>query len=137
MGANAGSIKGAVAGYVASRATKAVARAILNFRGSGSGRNKVEKVSSEGRIRCTPEEQRKFLEQKIRNKEWRPTSHKIGGKKAYHDQNNDLWYTQVKKEKNDFEVWRVTGKKAKHQGAIECKKGTLYEGPRHKDEKFE
>ena len=37
MGANAGSIKGAVAGYVASRATKAVARATANaFKGNGS-----------------------------------------------------------------------------------------------------
>ena len=41
------------------------------------------------------------------------------------------------REKNDIEVWKVSGKRAKHVGAIECKYGTLYEGPRHADAKFE
>ena len=61
----------------------------------------------------------------------------IVGKKAYHNQVNDVWYTQVKREKNDFEAWRVKGKRAKHQGAIECKQGTLYESSSHPDTLFE
>jgi len=65
------------------------------------------------------------------------TKHKIGGKPAYYSKEKDLWYTAVKREKNDIEVWKVSGKKAKHQGAMECKKGTMYEGPRHKDQLFE
>lgn len=85
----------------------------------------------------TPQEQRNFINQKLEARSWMKTKHKIGGKPAYYSKENDLWYTAVKREKNDIEVWKVSGKRAKHQGAIECKKGSMYEGPKHKDQSFE
>ena len=45
MGANAGSIKGAIAGYVASRATKAVARASVSFF-KGLGGSEKQRVTA-------------------------------------------------------------------------------------------
>ena len=135
VGANIGAAKGAAAGYIASRAAKAIARATTCF--FRNLNNSSMRTARPNRVRCTADEQRRFLEHKLKSREWRVTSHKIGGKKAYHDQVNDVWYTQVKREKNDFEVWRVTGKRAKHQGAIECKQGTLYESSSHPDTLFE
>ena len=73
----------------------------------------------------------------MNSKNWYRTQHKIGGEKAYYEPETKLWYTQVKREKNDFEVWRVSGKNAHHQGAIEPKNGTLYEGLKHGIERFE
>ena len=89
------------------------------------------------RIACTPDEQLNFINQKLSDRSWMKTNHKIGGKEAYYSKEKDLWYTAVKREKNDIEVWRVSGKKAKHQGAMECKKGSMYEGPSHEDQLFE
>ncbi len=95
------------------------------------------KEAKKERRETTHQEQRAFLEKKIRNKEWQPTTHKIGGKRAYYDSQKDLWYTEVKGEKHDFEVWKVSGKKAYHQGAIEPKNGSMYESAKHGIERFD
>ena len=56
---------------------------------------------------------------------------------AYYCKTDGLYYVPVKREKNDIEVWRVRGKRAIHQGAIECNTGRLYEGPKHPDGFFD
>jgi len=112
-----------------------------NAKGSGGSGSQGPSVKEAGkgkeRFSCTPDEQLSFIKKKLSDGSWMKTKHKIGGKPAYYSKEKDLWYTAVKREKNDIEVWKVSGKKAKHQGAMECKKGTMYEGPRHKDQLFE
>ena len=102
----------------------------------GGRGNRAQEVRV-ARERSTPADQLNFLNRKIANGKWIPTRHKIGGKKAYYEESTDLWYTKVEREKNDFEVWRVSGRRARHQGAIEPKNGTMYEGPSHSDALFE
>ena len=59
---------------------------------------------------------------------WQDSGHKIGGVKAFYDKEEKVYYTVVKGEKCDIEVWRkVSCKKAEHRGAMECVDGTLYE----------
>ena len=78
-----------------------------------------------------------FLRKKLASLEWEDSGHKIKKQKAYYCKKTGLYYTKVKGEKCDFEVWKVTGKKAKHQGAIESLNGTKYEEAKHPDALFE
>ena len=143
-GANLGALEGAVIGGAASKAVRAVARATVHCMAGGgedgaqrTSGAKDRKVSTHDRVRCTPEDQREFIKEKLNTGTWVADKHKINGRRSYYDPEKDLRYVPVKREKNDIEVWKVSGKKAKHQGAIECKNGQLYEGPKHPDGVFE
>ena len=70
------------------------------------------------------------------NNQWKDSGKFIGGRKAYYDEKKGYYYT-LDGRHNDIEVWKVTGKKAYHQGSIECKNGKLYKEPNHNVEKFE
>ena len=72
--------------------------------------------------------QRNFIEKLKQAGRWQDSGHKIGGVKAFYDKEEKVYYTVVKGEKCDIEVWRkISGKKVRHEGAKECVDGTLYE----------
>lgn len=141
--------RGALTAYTVARAAKATGRVLISESrraGSSSSSSSSEqggqsyravKPGQEERIVSTPEDQRLFLERKLQNREWEKRRHRINGRRAYYEPETRRWYTKVIGEKNDFEVWTVSGKKATHLGAIEPKRGELYEGPKHPDARFD
>lgn len=62
---------------------------------------------------------------------------KLGGRSAYQDKNtNNIYYTKDSRH-GDIEVWRISGKKAYHQGSMEPVEGTMYRKPNHPPQTFE
>ena len=88
-GANIGALEGAAIGGAASKAVRAVARATVHCMAGGgedgaqrTSDSKERKVSTHDRVRCTPEDQRGFINEKIRTGVWRDDGHKINGEMA-------------------------------------------------------
>ena len=105
--------------------------------GKTSGGAEYRKVTGhKERIISTPQMQADFIQRMKIEHDWRLKG-KINNQHAYYCAKDGLYYVPVRGEKNDIEVWRVSGKRAVHQGAIECNTGRLYEGPKHKDARFE
>jgi hypothetical protein len=83
----------------------------------------------------TPQMQKDFIDKKVDSKTW-IEGHKIGGRKCWRDKETGLYYTKDSRH-NDMEVWKVTGKRAEHQGSLEVEIGRMYKGPNHDPQSFE
>ncbi len=144
-GAKVGAAAGAVAGVVCSRATKAIVRATDScFKGTGesSSSSLFAKTSGENWHKLSKAEkkvkQKEFVDKQVKvEKNWTDSGHKIGGRKAFQNQSDSSIYYTLDTRHGDIEVWRVTGKKAEHQGSMEALEGKMYRGANHNMEVFE
>ena len=97
---------------------------------SGDGLKKAGDESVKPRVQNTQEAQANFVKRQQNSGVWQKSFKRVGGRETWYDKIKNLYYTKDTRH-YDIEVWKVTGKKAYHQGSMEVYGGTIYKKPNH------
>ena len=103
---------------------------ILYKKNSGDGLKKAGDESVKPRVQNTQEAQTNFVKRQQNSGVWQKSFKRVGGRETWYDKIKNLYYTKDTRH-YDIEVWKVTGKKAYHQGSMEVYGGRMYKDRTH------